>query len=713
VGWMQPNFAFYSSLSAGIAVAAGLLALSLDGSGALRSLVALAAIVAGGWSAGLALAPQERGASRWFWGVLGHVAATIAVGTACYYVARFGMPATYGAAVLVPFLWVGMLVLRPPQAPSSSTTEPRPSWNVPQLLLCATALILFLLALRAWFGATSAESLRSPWEIAPRGAVLYVALGVLAALGAYKARTASHTDDKPLIAAPAIIALMMGVVAATTVALAVYRAGYGFDPFLHRAAERLVVTEGVVTPKTPYYVGQYVLVAHTARLTGIDVGSIDRWLVPLGASLLVPALYFALRRRGVRADAAVLGSSAALLAPLSSFIVTTPQGLANLIVALALCAASAAPTGALPLLLAIAATCTHPLSGLPVFLALCCRRLFRDRAATSEAAPSRDAFRIPRAVAIVGAAISVPAMFALNAATSGNGIHFVWPDGGLFAFADRLIGHLPYRRFDLWYDLAYWWKAAGLAVFLAAGAWAYRRERLRVPLVVALVLLANALILKGFARFPFLVEGEQLTYGGRLLELAGLALLPGLALWIARVGERLDSRNGGPRLALLVAIAALSAGNVYASYPHLDAYESNRGFSTSAHDVSAARAIADDAGRASYVVLANQSAAAGAIQELGFFRYFPSRDAAYPGELFAYPVPTTSPLYAQFLLLMSEPGNAASIAAEAQRLTGAERVYAIVDGYWWNAVGVRRELGGRALWSKSFGDAEAAAYRLK
>jgi hypothetical protein len=129
--------------------------------------------------------------------------------------------------------------------------------------------------------------------------------------------------------------------------------------------------------------------------------------------------------------------------------------------------------------------------------------------------------------------------------------------------------------------------------------------------------------------------------------------------------------------------------------------------------VSAARAIADDAGRASYVVLANQSAAAGAIQELGFFRYFPSRDATYPGELFAYPVPTTSPLYAQFLLLMSEPGNAAAIVAEAQRLTGAERVYAIVDGYWWNAVGVRRELGSRALWSRSFGDTEVAAYRLK
>ena len=66
----------------------------------------------------------------------------------------------------------------------------------------------------------------------------------------------------------------------------VYEIGYGFDGFIHVAAEKLVAAAGVVTPKTPYYIGQYSLVVLISKLWQLPIAAVDRWLLPVMASFL-------------------------------------------------------------------------------------------------------------------------------------------------------------------------------------------------------------------------------------------------------------------------------------------------------------------------------------------------------------------------------------------------------------------------------------------
>ncbi|MEY4723282.1 MAG: hypothetical protein RLZZ324_795, partial [Candidatus Parcubacteria bacterium] len=122
----------------------------------------------------------------------------------------------------------------------------------------------------------------------------------------------------------------------------------------------------------------------------------------------------------------------------------------------------------------------------------------------------------------------------------------------------------------------------------------------------------------------------------------------------------------------------------YLSEPRRDQYDSSRGWSTGSLDLRTVHAIADDAGGAPYVVLANQSVSAGAVHEFGFSTYYDSHSPAAPGPVFFYPIPTGGPLYALFLDMNAHFGARAD-AIKAMDLAGVDTAYYVVDFYWYDA----------------------------
>ena len=122
----------------------------------------------------------------------------------------------------------------------------------------------------------------------------------------------------------------------------------------------------------------------------------------------------------------------------------------------------------------------------------------------------------------------------------------------------------------------------------------------------------------------------------------------------------------------------MATSSFYLTYPREDAYASSHGYNVSEADIQAVHLIEELAENKPYIVLANQSVSAAAIQEIGF-RYY--------GNLFFYPIPTGNLLYQKFLEMNERPDR--EIAREALELVpmhgDVDTLFYIVNDYWWQA----------------------------
>ena len=75
-----------------------------------------------------------------------------------------------------------------------------------------------------------------------------------------------------------------------SVAAIIYPLGFGFDGFIHRATEVWIQNNGFITPKQPYYIGQYSLIVWLSNLTAIPIFYLDVYLVPILSALILPGI---------------------------------------------------------------------------------------------------------------------------------------------------------------------------------------------------------------------------------------------------------------------------------------------------------------------------------------------------------------------------------------------------------------------------------------
>ncbi len=633
-----------------------------------------------GWAA----FPEEDRPLRWCFGLLGSLALVCAAGAGVYDVWKLDTAGWSALLITLPwavFAFSPTVRLRPRPAtvPGSASIERTAPEDSLSALLLIVAVVADAAALRWLIGARTGEALRSPWEVVPPIYFLWIVLATfcLAAL-AWRRRFPHLT----------IAAAGLHLLAMLSPALLVYGVGYGFDPFVHQAAERLIAAAGAVTPKTPYYIGQYALVTLLARLTRLPIELIDRALLPVMTAAFLPAASAWLLRRGfgVPRWLAVTASFGILLLPLGAFASTTPQGLGNLFFLLTLLLGAAwlhahRPSLGYVLLLALAAAAVHPLSGIPAFSA----------AALFMAAKLRHdgvrAARIAKAavfgVLLAAATIAVPLSFSLHQRGTGSiaaalhrpvaeligGIPFPLPN-----VPTRYRPLLDFAEFaNRNRDLLLFGMAIGGAVLLGRKK-PYRRTAL-VCGGLSLALLGAAAILRSGYAFQNVIGYEQADYSARLYEAALLSLAPLVLAAFAWWWKALAGADTGVRVFQAVLLAGAIGALAYGWFPRLDEYGWSRGYSPSTHDLAAVEWINGHA-TGPYIVLADQSVSAAALRRYGFRTYY--------GDQYYYSIPTGAPLYQRYLA-MTRDGAPRSEMEAAMREIGVPTAYFVVNRYWTDA----------------------------
>ncbi len=663
-----------------------------------------------GFQAGQMLLPGQPRRWQVYFGTIAHLALITIVGALTYWMYRLNGAAISGMLALTPFLW---LLTRSGARQKPDIAWPRdPLRGLPRHLGASTMLTLGVLALEylaltQLLQSATVDAIRTPWQaVAPRFFLTYLVatMGVCAL---------ARRADRPGRRLPLV---MLHLALTTSVAAIVYHLGYGFDTFIHQATERAIYASGQITPKTPWYIGQYVLVIAISKLLTVPMAWIDRWAAPLGYALIAGAVFFPYRREP-KAAAIPL---ALWLMPLAPFIVTTPQALANgflILTVIAVTIPGLAPNPKrkarwqlLGFLTAGAALVTHPLAGIFAVTAVLMGRLN----------PARERHhRSPRLVAQT--ALALAAALIVTFLLRGVEPLALGPAPGAgFRLQELLAPLVPQltNRFHPLLDFTHAvgsWRPlllVGLAVF---GTWSLTRRRISLaqPLwMTAAAAAMSAVLVTLLVPFLHLAAAERLFYPVRLLDIAQYALLPLAGVGAAALLVRLEAEPG-LRLAAIVLVPAALTAFLYLAYPRADRYQFEHGFNVTAADIAAVSQVARDA-RGEYLVLANQMTAAAAVRELGFFRYYAAADGS-GRQYFAYPIPTGDPLYRHYLQMVNE-GPRREIAVAAAELVDAKirSVYFILDSYWHNfaPLAERAKLTADQWWSVANGKALIFRYDL-
>lgn len=189
------------------------------------------------------------------------------------------------------------------------------------------------------------------------------------------------------------------------------------------------------------------------------------------------------------------------------------------------------------------------------------------------------------------------------------------------------------------------------------------------------MLAINYLVLKTVVDFTFLIDYERSNYADRLIPLASFFLIPYFGLFLLWLWQKLLHKPVAIRAFAVVLIATIITSAFYLTYPRKDNYVTSHGFNVSEADMKAVYLIEQLGDDDDYLVLANQSVSAAAIWSFGFKKYY--------DDMFYYPIPTGGQLYDYFLTMNDAPDR--DTAENAMSLVKAEKLYYVVNDYWWQA----------------------------
>ena len=378
------------------------------------------------WMTGTAFFRLEHPIWRLVLGLPVFLAILSAVSGIAYQFHNINRPILTTIAVGLPWLLLWLNVRFPPDIGDRLMAKVRlhrknePMTLIGGLVVLTASLTLIGIGFSILGNSSTEISLRTPWDTVPSVFFTIFFLAALASFGLAFTGTIGRLAVLPL----AGLALL-----AVSVAILSYRVGFGFDPFIHQATERIIYATGNVTPKPFYYSGQYALVVAIAKLTKLGLVSVDRWILPLSLAGLLPFAAFSLRRSFQGSwSVAATAAGGLLLIPLGAFIVTTPQGLANLFALFTLFAVLPVsldrsmnnPLGrCLPGIFAVSAAITHPLTGLPLLAFTAVWMLLVNTDSGKEVSWKNRTAAF--AVALLGSAV-LPIALLTSAALSGTDV---------------------------------------------------------------------------------------------------------------------------------------------------------------------------------------------------------------------------------------------------------------------------------------------------
>lgn len=522
----------------------------------------------------------------------------------------------------------------------------RLSWRRPALgdgwPLALVALLADGLILTAAFLARTDEGLISPWQVLPIGMFGLFFVGTLFALLALP-RLSGRSR---------LLLAILHTATAYSISLIVYKLGFGFDPFVHEAATNYIVQHGAVDPKTPFYIGQYVLVAGSHFLTGLPVAAIQALLVPLLASVLLPWVLSFRARPWI-----------AWILPFAYFTFTVPFNLGMLGLVLCLLLPGEEPDVRLArFALAVATLLIHPLVGIPALALI----LSKEIPLRWERAPSGWLAFLLTFGGLVGA-LSVYAL--------GHGGHWTWPDANGWLATFLTLFRPPFVTVPiapLW-SVLYIFYALWPWILIFVGAVACfrapmdRERSLKISIGLGAGLLAAAILTAGAIRYKDIVSYEQFEFALRLISLLPWIVLPGL-LTVSLAPTRI-------RRAIVIALLATAAWHV--NYPQLNPVMHVYSPGVSRTDFLTVTATERLAQGRPYAALTPQLTSAAALRDLGFERSIQTR----AGSVYPYAIPTGGYLYSRYLELF-DGRPAAEVVRDARAYAGTDLLFIAVPFAW-------------------------------
>jgi len=562
------------------------------------------------------------------------------------------------------------------ERPTQAATNVKYSiFNVAGVALLAVNFIII-------FRHSTADAIVSPWQIVPWYFWPTFALGIILLVAIILKNSAPNFIYRLLVAGYWLLVLSVGLI--------IYQVGFGFDPFIHQATEKLISATGAVYPKPWYYLGQYALIVILNKLTFIPVVWLDKLLVPVLAALTLPyALYQAAKFLTADERVAKLTALFALIFPFATFTLTTPQNLAIIFLLLIILLSVKiwrqnkllVAHYSLLVTLSLASLLTHPIAGLPavLFAALIIgTKFFKNKLLVT------GYWLLVTILSI----ISLPLAFYLNNQTNliintgsdaAAAVSWNWPQFFFSGTANFLLNFIYLYGFNI---------GVIIITFIVAGVIIHYQNVKRITRYSPYLLMSFSLLISYFITktisFSYLIDYERSSFAGRILIIAAYFALPFIVIALTKVMEMILPQERTVKYLFFCFLAFLISCSLYFSYPRSDGYYNSRSFSTSQSDINAARWINQDAGGGNYIVLANQQVSAAALREFGFKKYYkiPSPyQGASESEVFYYPIPTGEKLY-QYYLDMVNKNASRQTALAAADLVGADTAYFVINHYW-------------------------------
>jgi len=522
-------------------------------------------------------------------------------------------------------------------------------------------------------------SIISPWEKIPSYFFVFFALETL--LIVYAVLKTKWANIFYILMLSIYLIIPFGM------ATLIYSIGFGFDPFVHQATEKLIALNGLVTPKPLYYLGQYALIIFFHKIFFIPIIWLDKLLVPVLSSLLLPTTFYkSFAAFNLEPKQRLLSTLTMLILPFAVFTVTTPQNLANLFVVL-IVLSSLIPKEQLPVsklltinLLAIATLAVHPLAGIPALI-------FAGLYNSHELIRNKKILMLYYSCLSVIAVGALPIAFVLSNqkinVLDNMQLKFALPPPFLSGLSDVWLNFSYLYGFNIFWLLIFLIILGALVCLkndLTKNNFKKRLKHLTdyTPHILISVALTCSYLIMLKINFSYLIDYERTNFADRILTLIIIFSLPLIMSAITAIITKISRQKISIKYPCFIFIIALICASLYQSYPRLDDYENSRSFSTSMSDIKAVRWINADAGdNDNFIVLANQQVSAAALKEFGFKKYFPTPT----GELFYYPIPTGDALY-QFYLDMVDKQASKETATAAATIVNADITYFVLNSYW-------------------------------
>jgi len=564
------------------------------------------------------------------------------------------------------------------------------------LLFPITYLIISLVCFWLLFSVRTDIALISPWEIV---SPLFFIFYFLASACLFICLVLKTKYFLPLLSWHFFLSF--------SVALIVYKLGYGYDAFVHEATMRLISTTGSVEPKPFYYLGYYGLIVSLYKLFFIPISFLNKIIVPLLASVFIPAtLYYSFGKIFSGRNSFKLSLLLLLILPFSIFILSTPQNLAYLFLLLIIIISAGRNQAdeILLIFLAFATLIIHPIAGIPALIFAGINFIYNREL-------SINIKKTLIALGFLALCFALPLAFYISNKAQNQTSAVVTENTTQQTIAPYLAWFVPHfptgQNFILNFVYLFNFNINWLLVLLAAFGIYLAKDRkiLYLFFLCPAIALLSAYFFTSSLNFNFLISYEREDFANRIIICAVLFLVPFALLALQKICEKIFLQDKFIKVTLFVFLLILVTTSLYSSYPRRDNFKNSHGVSTNRNDINAVNWIEKNATGQDYIVLANQQVSAAALKEFGFKKY-------YKNDLYFYPVPTGGPLYQYYLKMVYDEPNQVNMN-EAMNLAGVKLGYFVLNKYWWAFPKILEDAKTTAKNYEKFGDGDVYVFKYE